>query len=104
MSFEKILFILITSLTGFVLSFIVTYLGIKISKFLLLVGIFALLAFFFIINGSFNFYGINISAIFNTSLDSFGNKIDDVKDLIIRNIPLAVGIILGAIYGFKKAI
>lgn len=104
MLFEEIQFIVITFFTGFVSSFIITFLGIKISKLLLFVGIIAFIAFFFILNGSFNFYGINISAIFNSGLGTLSNKLDNVKFLMIKNIPLSVGIILGAIYGFKKAI
>ncbi|MBU1115364.1 MAG: hypothetical protein KKF21_05255 [Bacteroidetes bacterium] len=104
MSFEKIQFILITVLTGFVVSFLITFLGIKISKFLIIVGLILFVVSFFFINGSFNFYGINIGGIFNANIDKFGNQIISFKDIIIKNIPLTVGIIGGVIYGFKKAI
>lgn len=104
MTFEKIQFILITALTGFVVSFLVTFLGIKISKILLIIGIILFIVFFLFVNGNYTIYGINIRGIFNTGLDTFGNEIHNLKELLIRNIPLSVGIILGAIYGFKKAI
>jgi len=104
MSFEKIQFILITALTGFAVSFIITFLGIKISKFLIIVGIILFVVFYLFINGRFDLGFINIKGIFLTNLDNFGNQIYSFKEMLIKNIPLTVGIIAGTIYGFKKAI
>ncbi|PIQ08069.1 MAG: hypothetical protein COW71_13660 [Ignavibacteriales bacterium CG18_big_fil_WC_8_21_14_2_50_31_20] len=104
MSFEKIQFILITALTGFVVSFLITFLGIKISKFLIIVGIILFVVFYLFINGSFDLGFVNIKGIFITNLDRFGNQIYNLKEMLIKNIPLTIGIIAGAIYGFKKAI
>ena len=104
MSFEKIQFILITALTGFVVSFLITFLGIKISKFLIIVGIILFVVFYLFINGSFDLGFVNIKGIFITNLDRFGNQIYNLKEMLIKNIPLTIGIIAGAIYVFKKAI
>ena len=103
MSFEKIQFIALTALTGFAIGFLATFLGVKISKFLIMVGLILLIVFYLFVNGSFEIDWLNIKTVFEAKVDSLGNDINSVKRLLLRNIPLTIGVIIGAFYGLKKA-
>ena len=101
--FENIQFILFTVLTGLIIGFVATYLGLKISKFLLIVGAILLLIFYVFVNGNFQFDWNNILESFATENDIFGYGVSSVRDLLMRNIPLTIGVIIGIYYGFKKS-
>lgn len=100
---DKIQFILFTALTGFIIGFVATYLGLKISKFLLIIGVLLLLFFYLFVNGNFQFDWNNIYESFTSQKDIFGYGVSSIRNLLMRNIPLTIGVILGIIYGFKKA-
>ena len=101
--FENIQFILFTALTGFIIGFVATYLGLKISKFLLIVGIILLVIFYVFVNGNFQLDWNNIYETFTAKKDIFGYGVSSIRSLLMRNIPLTIGVIIGIIYGFKKA-
>ena len=104
MSYEEFQFIVLTGLTGFVTGFLTAFLGIKISKLLFIVGIVLLGVFYFFVNGSFDIDLISIQEIFMTKVDEYGDEITNIKELLVKNIPLTVGVFIGALYGLKKAL
>ena len=101
--FGNIQFILFTALTGFIIGFVATYLGLKISKFLLIVGVILLIIFYVFVNGNFQFDWNSIYETFTTKKDIFGYGVSSIRNLLMRNIPLTIGVIIGIIYGFKKS-
>lgn len=101
--FDNIQFIFFTTLTGFIVGFVATYLGLKISKFLLIIGAILLLIFYVFVNGNFQFDWNNMLESFVAENDIFGYGISSIRNLLMRNVPLTVGVIIGIYYGFKKA-
>lgn len=101
--FEHIQFIFFTALTGFIIGFVATFLGLKISKFLLILGIILLVIFYVFVNGNLEFDWNNIYDTITKQKDIFGYGVSNIRDLLMRNVPLTIGVILGIIYGFKKA-
>jgi uncharacterized membrane protein (Fun14 family) len=100
---DNIQFVLFTALTGFIVGFVATFLGLKISKFLIIVGAILLLIFYVFVNGNFQFDWNNIYESFTQQTDIFGYGISSIRNLLMRNVPLTVGVIIGIYYGFKKA-
>jgi uncharacterized membrane protein (Fun14 family) len=101
--FENIQFIFFTALTGFIIGFVATFLGLKISKFLLIIGVLLLVFFYVFVNGNLEFDWNNIWERITTQKDLFGYSVSNIRSLLMRNIPLTVGVIIGVFYGFKKA-
>ncbi len=99
----EIQFVLFTAFTGFIIGFVATFLGFKISKFLLIVGAILLLFFYVFVNGNIEFDWNNIYETFTTKKDIFGYGAVSIRSLLMRNIPLTIGVIIGIYYGFKKA-
>jgi len=103
MTWDKIQFVLFTTLTGFIIGFVATYLGLKISKFLLIVGAILLLIFYVFLNGNFEFDWNNIYDTITAEKDIFGYGVSSIRSILMRNIPLTIGVALGIYYGFKKS-
>ena len=99
--FDKIQFVLFTALTGFVIGFVATFLGLKISKFLLIVGAILLLIFYVFVNGNLEFNWNNIWETITTQKDIFGYGVSNIRSLLMRNVPLTVGVIIGIILGLE---
>ena len=103
MTFDKIQFMFFTALTGFIVGFLATYFGIKISKFILFFGIILLIAFYVFVNGNFELSWNSIYETLTSKKDLLGDGISSIRSLLMRNIPLTIGATLGVLYGFKKA-
>ncbi len=103
MIFDKIQFVLFTALTGFIIGFLTTYLGIKISKMLLIIGVILIVIFYLLVNGNFELNWNSIYQAITSQKDWFSSSISSIRNLLMRNIPLTIGVIIGVIYGFKKA-
>lgn len=103
MSFDKIQFIFFTALTGFIVGFLATYFGIKISKFILFLGVILLIIFYVFVNGNLEFTWNSIYEVITSKKDILGEGISSIRNILMRNIPLTVGVILGVFYGIKKS-
>jgi hypothetical protein len=55
------------------------------------------------VNGNLEFDWNNIWERITTQKDLFGYSVSNIRSLLMRNIPLTVGVIIGVFYGFKKA-
>jgi uncharacterized membrane protein (Fun14 family) len=104
MSFEEYQFIVLTALTGCVTGFLAAYLGIKISKLLILVGIILVIAQYLFVNEIFEISWIDITEIFEEKIDEYDDEITSLGELLIKNIPLTIGIIAGILFGVKKGL
>ena len=103
MILDKIQFVLFTALTGFIMGFLATYLGVKISKVLLFIGVILLIVFYVFVNGNIEFSWNSITEVFSSQRNLFDSSVSSIRNILMRNIPLTVGVILGVFYGFKKA-
>ncbi len=103
MIFDKIQFFLFTALTGFIIGFLTTYLGIKISKMLLIIGVIIIIIFYVFVNGNFELNWDSIYQAITSQKDWFSSSVSSIRNILMRNIPLTIGVIFGVIYGFKKA-
>ena len=104
MSFEEFQFIVLTALTGCVTGFLAAYLGIKISKLLILVGIVLVIAQYLFVNEMFEISWLDITEIFETKIDEYDEEIISVGELLLKNIPLTIGVITGILFGVKKGL
>jgi uncharacterized membrane protein (Fun14 family) len=104
MSLEEIKFIVISVLSGFLIGFLTAFFGIKISKVLLVIGIVVAIVFYFYANSNYDLGWMNFHKIFADRIELYNNKIDELKNMLMKNIPLTIGIIIGAVYGVKKGL
>ena len=104
MSFEEYQFIILTALTGCVTGFLAAYLGIKISKLLILAGIILVIAQYLFINEIFEISWIDITEIFESKIDEYEEEIFSVGEFLLKNIPLTIGVITGILFGVKKGL
>ena len=103
MLLDKLQYILFTALTGFIIGFLATFFGLKISKALIVIGVILLIVFYLFLNGNFELDLMNLRNAFTTKKDLIGEGISSIRGLLMKNVPLTVGVIFGVIYGFKKA-